>query len=172
MQCYACRLYRKKINIFDKFVHKLSKIQRANAIKFKIQFTSTLTPKFKSKRQNLTVYIIRVWFFYNRYVAWLDLQISVYGSSLVLLLKPHAYHEASVLQHVANDSPPLQPWCVGPSAKPRRWASLIRDTRKVIKRVYNEDLIFIVWSDITCSMCYLLFLSVAFANYLIVVTLW
>jgi len=32
-------------------------------------------------------------------------------------------------------SPPLQPWCVVPGAKPRRWAPLTRDTRKGIKRV-------------------------------------
>jgi len=37
--------------------------------------------------------------------------------------------------NVANDSPPLQPWCVGPGAKPRSWAPLSRDPRKGIKRV-------------------------------------
>jgi len=36
---------------------------------------------------------------------------------------------------VTNDSPPLQPWSVGPGAKLWRWAPLTRDTRKGIKRV-------------------------------------
>jgi len=35
------------------------------------------------------------------------------------------------LPHVANDSPSLQPWSVGPGAKPRRWALLICDTQWV-----------------------------------------
>jgi len=39
------------------------------------------------------------------------------------------------LPHVANNSPLLQPWCVGPGAMPRRWAPLTRDTRKGIKGV-------------------------------------
>jgi len=30
---------------------------------------------------------------------------------------------------------PLQPWSVGPGAKPQRWASFTRDTRKSNKRV-------------------------------------
>jgi len=41
----------------------------------------------------------------------------------------------SNLSHVANDSSPLQPWCVGPGAKPSSWAPLTHDTRKGIKRV-------------------------------------
>jgi len=36
---------------------------------------------------------------------------------------------------IANDSPPLQPWCVGRGAKIRSWAPVTCDTRKGIKRV-------------------------------------
>jgi len=47
----------------------------------------------------------------------------------------------SNLLHVANETPSLQPWCVGSGAKPRSWAPLTRDTGKGLSE-YNKDLIF------------------------------
>jgi len=41
----------------------------------------------------------------------------------------------SNLPHVANDLPPLQPWCVGLSATRGVGVPLTRDTREDIKRV-------------------------------------